>query len=307
MIDIILNGRLGNQLFMYAMARKLQIQYNKKDIYINTSLLEENNCQNSLLSYEINRNVKFYNKKLRTRNNSFHGSIFQHLNFMKYFKETGNMNFSEIVSYEDKMERGYKSRGMFICRDRYKEYKDISNKRCIIAYGYFQSPKYFDDIRELLVKELTPKNKILEKNREIHKDICTSNSVCVSVRLGDDFLTNDIYNVCTLDYYKSAIQYLKQELENPKFFIFSDKPELLKEKFKGLDIDMVFESGNDPDYEKLRIMSACKHFILSNSSFSWWCQYLSNYKEKRVVAPSRWYNGDVPCDIYMDSWYLIEP
>ena len=307
MIDIILNGRLGNQLFMYAMARKLQIQYNKKNIYINTSLLEENNCQNSLLSYEINNSVQFYNKQIRTSNNAFYGSIFQHLKFMKYFKDTSNLNFSEIVSYEDKIEKNYKRNGMFICRDRYKEYKDISNKRCIIAYGYFQSPKYFNDIREVLLKELSPKSKILEKNIAIYNDICDSNSVCVSVRLGDDFLTNDIYNVCTLDYYKNAIEYFKENLDKPKFFIFSDKPELLKEKFKELNIDMVFETGNDPDYEKLRIMSACKHFILANSSFSWWCQYLSNYKDKQVIAPSRWYNGDVPCDIYMDSWHLIEP
>lgn len=307
MIDIVLNGRLGNQLFIYAFGRRLQIEYNKSNLNINTSLVEQSGFKNSLINYNIEKNVEFYNDKIRTKKNVLHGSVFQNIKLMSYLKKIINFDFNNVTTYEDAIEEKYKKSGLFVCRDRYKDYRNINNKKCIIAFGYFQSAKYFDDIKELLIKELTPKPKILEKNKELYKDICNSNSVCVSVRLGDDFVTNDIYNVCTLNYYKKAIQYLKDNLDNPKFFIFSDKPELLKNKFKGLDIDMVFESGNDPDYEKLRIMSACKHFILANSSFSWWCQYLSNYEDKQVVAPSRWYNGDIPCDLYMDSWHLIEP
>lgn len=306
MVDIILNGRLGNQLFMYAMGRKLQLEYKKSDLYFNTSLVEDSGFKNSLIHYNISENINFYNDSIRTRRNVLHGNMIQNLKLMKYFKNIIGLNFNEVAKYEDSIEKKYKKKGLFICRDRYKNYLDINNTKCIIAYGYFQSSKYFDDIREILLNELTPKEDILEKNKNLYENICNSNSVCVSVRLGDDFLNNDIYNVCTLEYYKKAIRHICDNISNPKFFIFSDKPNFLKHMFKDLEIDMVFESGNDPDYEKLRIMSACKHFILANSSFSWWCQYLSTYEDKIVVAPYKWYNGDVPCDIYMDSWKLIE-
>ena len=69
---------------------------------------------------------------------------------------------------------------------------------------------------------------------------------------------------------------------------------------------MFFETGKDDVFEKIRLMSKCKHFILSNSSFSWWAQYLSDSKEKIVVAPSRWYTSGEKTDIYQDSWNLLE-
>ena len=71
--------------------------------------------------------------------------------------------------------------------------------------------------------------------------------------------------------------------------------------------EVYYESGVDPVWEKLRLMSACKHFVLSNSSFSWWAQYLSNEKKKIVVAPDIWYKTgkNAKADLYQDDWKLI--
>ena len=59
------------------------------------------------------------------------------------------------------------------------------------------------------------------------------------------------------------------------------------------------------ELEKLTYMSICKHFILSNSSFSWWAQYLSDYKDKIIIAPDKWFAVDVPCNIYQPEWLLL--
>lgn len=53
-------------------------------------------------------------------------------------------------------------------------------------------------------------------------------------------------------------------------------------------------------------MSECKHFIIGNTTFGWWAQYLSNYKEKIVIAPSQWMKVDMPIDIYQDNWTCID-
>mgnify|MGYP000139365863 CR=1 FL=1 len=68
---------------------------------------------------------------------------------------------------------------------------------------------------------------------------------------------------------------------------------------------------NNPDYVEMYLMSKCKHFIISNSTFSWWAQYLSTNESKIVIAPSRWgnlsYKGEnVQTDIYEDDWILVD-
>ena len=54
-------------------------------------------------------------------------------------------------------------------------------------------------------------------------------------------------------------------------------------------------------------MKACNHFIISNSSLSWWAQFLGECKEKTVLAPSKWLNfGHEGDRLYQDNWELIE-
>ena len=65
-----------------------------------------------------------------------------------------------------------------------------------------------------------------------------------------------------------------------------------------------YEDGTDPVWEKLRLMSACKHFVVSNSTFSWWTQYLSKSENKIVISPSRWFNNDYESPLIAKDWIL---
>ena len=57
-----------------------------------------------------------------------------------------------------------------------------------------------------------------------------------------------------------------------------------------------------------RLVNNCKHFVISNSTFSWWAQFLSENNDKIVVAPNKWQKEDEKnaLDIYLDNWKLIE-
>ena len=53
-------------------------------------------------------------------------------------------------------------------------------------------------------------------------------------------------------------------------------------------------------------MSNCKHFIIANSSFSWWVQYLSKNTNKTVISPNRWYNDNDDTRIINPSWFILD-
>ena len=55
----------------------------------------------------------------------------------------------------------------------------------------------------------------------------------------------------------------------------------------------------------LALMQLCRHFILSNSTYSWWAQYLGDAPDKLVFAPDRWYANGKQSALYLPGWRLV--
>lgn len=196
--------------------------------------------------------------------------------------------------------------GIFYLRQGYYKFSACKSKNKVF-FGYFESAKYFYNIRNELLEEFTPKEEPLEKNKKIYDEIKNTNSVCVSIRRGD-YLSNNFkkdFYICTPEYFNKAIEIAKYKIQNPKFFVFSDDVQWIKENMNFPE-GTIFEDGNDPVYEKIRMMYSCKNFIISNSTFSWWAQYLSRNNNKVVIAPSKWRNTGYYKDIYQDKWIKVD-
>lgn len=126
---------------------------------------------------------------------------------------------------------------------------------------------------------------------EIKNQIENSCSVGVHIRRGD-YLNPDVINmyggICTDEYYESAINRMREQFPGCTFYVFSNDPEWVKEKYPEKDI--VVMEGNDEEhgYRDMYLMSLCKHNIIANSSFSWWGAWLNRNPEKMVIGPSIW-------------------
>jgi hypothetical protein len=68
----------------------------------------------------------------------------------------------------------------------------------------------------------------------------------------------------------------------------------------------VYHSGDTlDDFKK---MMSCRHFIIANSSYSWWAAWLGCWPDKKVIAPKRWFTENAPYhtnDLYPKDWILI--
>ena len=307
MIIIKIQGRLGNQMFQYAFAKKLMKKYyNNEEIMINYSKSKfSNKCD---FAEDDNHTEKVFNfKKLRITKkleiNFIQKIIFYSYLIFKliikkiYSKKSLDSVFQKFLNYF----------GIYFLQDSSvcEFYKSkFKNK---IVYGYFTSEIFFKDIENDIKRDFEININMEKNNQNFLNKIINSNSVCISIRRGD-YLNKDIskfYHICDLNYYYSAINMINELVENPTYVVFSDEIDWVKENMNFPE-GTLYESGNLNCFETLKLMINCKYYIISNSTFHWWAQYLSKNKNKIVIAPSIWNSKDSCKEIYQRDWKLID-
>lgn len=160
--------------------------------------------------------------------------------------------------------------------------------------GFFQSEKYFIDIKEIIKREFTLIHPLKPATLDALIKIEEAPlPVSLHIRRGDyvaDTKTSSVHGVCDLEYYDKAIETITSGYPEATFFVFSDDIQWAKENLH-TGFPVAFVSNSDiPDYEELHLMSTCKHNIIANSSFSWWGAWLNPNPEKIVIAPKKWTN-----------------
>jgi hypothetical protein len=179
--------------------------------------------------------------------------------------------------------------------------------------GYWQSEKYFIEFAPVIRRELQVKTPPSDANQHWLDLIGKVNAVSIHVRRGD-YVTSpaasQTHGTCGLDYYNAAVTQMQNGLSDPPvFFVFSDDHEWVRCNMSFAGEEHYFVTTNDAEtnYEDLRLMSACKHHIIANSTFSWWGAWLNPNQDKIVIAPKRWFVTDQLCadDLIPSGWHLL--
>lgn len=302
---MLMGGGLGNQMFQYALGRHLSIK---------------NNQQLKLDTHRFSLGVKpdtYNNIRIFGLNNfNIAGEIASEKEIKKYYKYHQYNNWVNILlSKINKirfLKKDYYERPFVVEPVDHCQVFDpnILNYKYKDAYfrGFWQSEKYFKDIRDVILQDFTVKTAPDEYNSALLQKIKKSTSVSLHFRRGDITNPKNMVGVLSFDYYNKAIKLLTTKIKNPCFYIFSDDIAWVKNNFK-IDFPVVYVQNTlDKDYEDMRLMSQCKHHIIANSTFSWWGAWLSTNPEKIVIAPERYAQKiDRPNpDYYPKSWILIK-
>lgn len=158
--------------------------------------------------------------------------------------------------------------------------------------GEFVGFQYFESIKSVLQDQTSyvpGSSEILDSYRSI---IETGSKPTVSIHFRrGDFISNTnaakFHNICSDEFYLSAIAVLEKEIGEFDLMVFSDEIEWVKLNFPFDDNQEIeFVSGLE-DFEEFQLMSMCEHNIISNSGFSWFSSWL-NKNENTVLAPLNW-------------------
>lgn len=303
MIVLTLGGGLGNQMFQYAFARELQeqcgeeIKINNKELKLGnykTNFLDIFNIASGITACSKEEEEYYWKKQMRIEQLS----KIQ----LKLFPQKA----PERVKYFSKRFGYFHTYCVYTC----EPYTLVPGKLKLVVGGY-QTWKYWKNMENKIKKEMLVKGEPLESDRQMLEEISQNESVCVHMRRGDyvnDKTWNHL-NICNEQYYSESIKKMAEKLKNPVFYIFSNNSEELmwiKENYRLGEYDIRYVDQKHSDYEELRMMYHCKHFIISNSTFSWWAQYLASNQGKVVIAPSKWNNEENAEDIYMPEWEIVE-
>lgn len=201
-----------------------------------------------------------------------------------YFAEEGRMYLPEIFS----LQKGY-------------------------LEGYWACEAYYRDILPLLRDKLRFPDSANPRNAQAAEQMEQENSVSVHLRRGDylDASNAALFGgICTAQYYERAMAYIRERMENPHFYIFSDDAAYAARQYAGGEFTVVDWNQKEKSFYDMYLMSCCKHNICANSTFSFWGARLNRHPDKIMIRPLKHRNNQIyereQMEQLWQDWILME-
>ena len=277
-----LQGGLGNQFFQYAVARAMCLRLNAQ------MLLDDSALRNDAKRrYEL--------------------GVFRVPSTLPVVSRPDGGRTGLLGRWFDRVE---------ILREKHFEFDPeivvLRPSTSLHLIGYWQTEKYFQAVADHIRSDLQFTSPPDKNNQRMLDEINAVTAVSVHFRRGDYITekhTAAYHGTPSEDYYRRAVAMMLARVPDAHLLVFSDEPQWVKDNFKP-DAPMKVVDINPPESPAadLRLMSACKHHILANSSFSWWGAWLNAHSEKIVIAPNRWFQAakSNTVDLLPSGWLAIE-
>jgi len=292
MITVLLNGGLGNQLFQVFAALAAAIRNGDTCYFLYTM------------------------KDATGKRGTYWNTLFHNLRPMTVIANAGNVDrFMKLPTYQEPDFRYSQLPG-----------NTATNSIPLKLVGYFQSDKYFADVRD----EVYEKMQLLEQQRHIQAMFaesvwfsCGVVTVAMHFRIGDYAQIQDAHPILPLEYYKRALNHIITRAASTEKFnvlifnqacdnaVIVDHMQQLR-AVPAFARTCRFHKVQDmfDDWKQMLLMSVCDYNIIANSTFSWWGAYLNQTPGKIVCYPSTWFgpalkNHDTR-DLFPADWVRIQ-
>ena len=304
MIYAELAGGLGNQMFIYAFARALGLRCGEP-----VTLLDRQDWRDGAPAHTA--------CALEALNIAPEIKILTEPGFAK--RHLPRQNAAKALMIKAEQRRGLMARdwnaferrwapllnllGLHFATDGYTPVRR-GPARDFLAWGYFQSEAYFADHAGVIRREL--RAAVPPAGPQAEAIRAAAWPVALHLRRGDYCRPeNAILQVCTPAYYARAAAAVAAARPDATLFVFSDDVDWARQNLATAGLPVEFLPRGDAVGD-MALMSLCRGFILSNSTYSWWAQYLAPAADRMVWAPGRWYAHTKQTALYQPYWRRIE-
>ena len=308
MIVLNLKDGLGNQLFEYAYVLYLQNMYPEDTILINPYSYRAKGYKGYALPYfRLSKEIK---ELPQNKQRLFYYKFLFRL-CLRFGLRIFSLRKAKRHILEDSFVIGLGKHGLYLSFKAFEYYPvQLTTNTIKYVHGNYEHYDYVKANLSRLRKELVVQTPLSARDERLIREFQSVESVCVHIRRGD-YLDPQWaqLNVCTFQYYNRAMNYIAEKVPNAVFYIYSNTPsdiEWIQEHFHFQQSNIRYVTYGCPDYDEFRLMMSCKHFIISNSTFSWWAALLSDNEHKIVVSPSRWSKTSTPQGLILNSFVKID-
>lgn len=262
-------GGVGNQLFSYAAARRLAAVNHAELIIDDVSGFVRDHA------YKRGYQLDYFNIPCRK------ATVFQRLEPFSRVRRILKRKWNECLPFA---QRKYIKQQDVAFDPRLLQVKP---RGTVYLEGLWQSENYFKDVEATIRQDLqiTPPTDVA--NLAMAEQIRGRTAVAVHLRFFDDPQAPPINNAPE-NYYSRAVEKMQTLVPDAHYFVFSDQPEaaLVRIPLPSKLVTLVSHNQGDAmAYADMWLMTKCQHFIIANSTFSWWGAWLASWPNKYIIAP----------------------
>lgn len=262
-------GGIGNQLFIYAAARRLAL--------VNNAQLVLDDVSGFVRDYVYQRHYQLDHFNIPCRKAAAAERLEPFSGLRRYLKRRRNARLPfDQRSYIQQAGRDFDPRLL-----------QLKPRGDLYLEGYWQSENYFEDVKATIRQDLQIQPPTDAVNQAMANRIRCHTAVAVHMRFFDEPQASGVNNALR-DYYHRAIAEMERRVDNAHYYLFSDRPEAARGCIPLQDerITLVLHNQGDKNaYADLWLMTQCQHFIIANSTFSWWGAWLAAHADTQVIAP----------------------
>lgn len=264
-----LMGGIGNQLFCYAAARRLAV--------VNDADLVLDHISGFKRDFAYHRQFQLDNFAIPCRKATAGERLEPFSRVRRYLRRCANLTVPfEVRTY-------IRQEGI----DFDERLLHVKPSETLYLEGYWQSEGYFKDAEETIRADLHIQPPTDTPNCDMAARIRDCVAVAVHVRFFNAAGEHGVNNAPG-DYYARAVETIEASVPGAHYFVFSDNPSAARTHISLPDARTTYVLHNRGDanaYADIWLMTLCQHFIIANSTFSWWGAWLGGNANKTVIAP----------------------
>lgn len=298
MIIIRFHGGLGNQMFQYSFFQYMKKRYGdllKADI----TWFDRNYKEHQ--GYELE---KVFGIRLPVATYEEIAEVHEH--YPKYYPCALLRYLSRRRAAQKNRKRDTSQNHIYDFGDtqyRYnKIFENLDVEKDWYIEGVFCSDAYLNYCEEQIKQDFSFKKPLQGDNVGTVLRMKQENSVAIHVRRGD--YVGNVFDIVGVDYYEAAVEKIRESVQNPQFYVFSDDMDYVKENFSFLDKYVPMHNRGADSYLDMQLISCCKHAVIANSSFSYWGALLGECSDSIIIAPKK-YKADEDVALARKNWILL--